>query len=111
MWVVPENLCCSRACTPVVPVSCATAPRGAASQHFHPPITNLPAPRRQEALYEEDMGTKVSATASIARLFREGAHFEELQAHPTLLQVGPGRVACSQAGSRQAPQCKLALKC
>lgn len=45
--------------------------------------------RVQEALYEEDMGTKVVATACIAQLFREGDSLGELQSHPTLLQVPP----------------------
>ncbi|GAB4815647.1 hypothetical protein N2152v2_002693 [Parachlorella kessleri] len=40
-----------------------------------------------EALYKDDMATKVAASASIAQHFRESSNFSDLQLHPTLLQT------------------------
>ena len=41
----------------------------------------------QEALYEDDLGVKTAAAASIAQLFRDPGMLGALAAHPALLQA------------------------
>lgn len=41
----------------------------------------------QEALYEDDLGTKTAAAAAVAQLFRDPSTLGVLQGHPALLQA------------------------